>query len=254
MKRIILACSLAFLLTGCSGTVDSMKESVLGYDWDSVIDNLVDVAVDSLLGKDGSQVSAGNQAPTPPAVLAVPEAGNSRYWNDIMMNGTFPLAVFGDNVVTLGGGWEVSGFIIGVASIPDVDVEQIFQNPNGWKFTYEYQDYDMEQNLIHYSYDCVSAGTSSHDSIYFQYTVDGETQTRAVTSIGLVTDENGWFVSEPTEYVTFYVPFGTNMVDNGKIYTNIADFHTSREEEYWHKRVYGVEVQVSGGIVTSLIA
>ncbi len=254
MKGKLWACSLVFLLTGCSGMVDGVKDSVLSYDWDGMIDNMVNVAVDSLLEKDGNESSAGNSAPTPPPVLAVPEEVNLRYWNDIKGDGTYTMAVFGDNVVTLGGGWEVSGFLIQASTLSAEDVDYIFANPDGGSFTYEFLDYDMEQNLISHAVDCRTAGTTSHDSIYFTYSLYGMDFTRAVLPTGVVTDDSGWTVSEPVEYVTFYVPFGTLMTDNGQTYTNIADFHTSREEEYWSKRVYGVQFLVSDNVVIAMNA
>lgn len=248
MKGKLWFCSLAFLLTGCSG----VKDSVLGMDWDGMIDNMVNVAVDSLLEKDGQESTAGNVAPTPPANLAVPDQVNLRYWNDLAGDGAYNMAVFGDNVVTLGGGWEVPGFLIEASRVNEEFVADIFANPEGFSFTYEFMDYDMEQNLIVHSFDCRTAGTTSHDSIYFTYYQDGNQITRAVLNTGVVTDDQGWIVSQPVEYVTFYVPFGTQMMDMGKSYTNIQDYHTSREEEYWSKRVYGAEFVVSQNVVIAM--
>lgn len=250
----IWAFSLILLLSGCSSTVDNMKQSVMDYDWDSVIDKMVEAAVDTILEHDGTEATAGNVAPTPPAVLAVPDQVNLRYWNDIGGDGRYTMAVFVDNVVTLGGGWEVPGFLIETSRVSDEYLSDIFENGEGFSFTYDFLDYDMEQNIIYHSVECRTGGTTSHDSIYFTYTLDGSEKTRAVLPTGVVTDDQGWVVCQPVEYVTFYVPFDTTMTDGGAIYTNIANFHTAREGKYWEKRVYGADFVVEENVVVSMIA
>lgn len=244
------------LLSGCSGTVETVMNSMSDTEWDTVIDGMLDKAVDILLEKDSSTESQqGNTAPEPPPTIAVPEISSSRYYNDHHQEIVFRYMVYAEEVVTLGGGWEVGGLLMEESQIHPEAVAAILAEPNGTIFTYEFKEVDAEGNLLYHTVECVTTGTSSYNTVYFEYEWNGQQILRTMEQNGVVTDDYGYILYQPKEHQQIFVPFGADLIDGEGQYSNMVDFAEARiSEEYPDALIrYVVEVAVSEHLVTSLL-
>lgn len=253
MKAKLMALSLLFLLTGCAELIDDFSAGV----YDNVLDNVFDVAVDTLLETNDDGAVEGNTAPPPPENLAVPEQVD-RFYNDIYGDGVYQFAVFGEQIVTMGGGWEVTGMIMRESTVDSEAVASVYESPTDSKFSYSFQDYDGEGTLIYHTVECKSTGTTSHDSVYFNYSLNGNTVERTLKNSGVVGDDSGYIVYEPFEMVTFFIPFGCEMMDKGEVYTNITDYYENRaeaDETFAEGRgSFHVALTVEESVVVSMVA
>lgn len=218
---------LVFVLSGCSNFVDKFNET----EWDTVIDNMINVAVDSLLEKDTSNSNmAGNTPPTPPENLAVSQEATTRYYNLHSGNGQFYFEVYSHELVTQGGGWDVKGMLLQKKVLAPETLENLWGNPDNSRFTYDFKDHDNAGTVVPQSVEAKSLGFNDYNCVKLEYTLYGQKVNVAVEESGVVTNEFGYPTYDAMEFVTFQVPFGCEMIDGDQYYSNISNFHEARNE------------------------
>ncbi len=283
MRKKILGLALgACLLSGCS-----LSEMVENGELETMIDSMLNTAVDTLLESNDNNGANSQKVPIDPTVggaVTTPNPGISvpdgveipdEMYNESVEDGTFYFLVFADSVEDVEGGWSVQGMLMERCFLEEEALQTLIDDPEGGEFLFSYQNYDMTGRIFQESTRCKGARPAEEEDSkpqnqdeeeeeeleIFPFTyekLDGTVIERSVREDGAVFDSFGLDYYVPGEFVSLHISEQAKLTDEfltgiSKEYQNLQEFYDYRATTNSFvegRKVYDVDITVEEGKVT----